>query len=100
MTFFSICLGENHQRVQESLVSMGTICFPPLYYIDIHLLQKLILIRRVVHDIEIAGVTKTFNINSLKRSLYVKLSQLKEALDELDYHDFIKWTSKKKTLVH
>ena len=52
MTFFSICLGENHQRVQESLVSMGTICFPPLYYIDIHLLQKIILIRRIVHDMK------------------------------------------------
>ncbi len=100
MTFFSICLGENHQRVQESLVSMGTIFFPPLYYIDIHLLQKLILIRRIVHQIEVGGVTKTVVINNLKRSLNVKLSQLKEALAQLDHHHFINWTSEKKTLVH
>ncbi len=79
---------------------MGTFFFRPLYYIDIHLLQSLIIIRRIINLIEMEGITKKYFVSNIRRTLKIKDDVFTEALAELDTSNLIKFLNKQKKLVH
>ncbi len=101
MTFFSIMLGGESPESTGKSSLCGNYFFPPLYYIDIHLLQTLILIRRILHITEHEGLTKRYLIKNIKKSLDLKnVGELRQALTELSTSQHIKWCNQNKLLVH
>ena len=97
MTFFSIMFGGESPESTGKSSLCGNYFFPPLYYIDIHLLQSLIIIRRIINLIEMEGITKKYFISNIKRTLKIKDDVLTEALAELDTFNLIKWMNKQKS---
>ena len=101
MTFFSIMFGGESPESTGKSSLCGNYFFPPLYYIDIHLLQILVLIRRIIHLTESEGITKKYLVKSVKQTFGINEDELREALTELANSEFIKWSNRKKqTLVH
>ncbi len=97
MTFFSIMFGGESPESTGKSSLCGNYFFPPLYYIDIHLLQSLIIIRRIINLIEMEGITKKYFNSNIKRTLKIKDDVLTEALAELDTFNLIKWMNKQKS---
>ena len=100
MTFFSIMFGGESPESTGKSSLCGNYFFPPLYYIDIHLLQSLIIIRRIINLIEMEGITKKYFVSNIRRTLKIKDDVFTEALAELDTSNLIKFLNKQKRLVH
>ncbi len=65
--------------------------------IDIHLLQIIVQVRRIIHHLRSANRVE---IKDLMRELEIEADILKYAVSELEKNQYLRWTTKRKRLVH